>query len=168
MNDTGTLSERPVTVDDVDWIAALHDATHVRLFMPGATPEQIRGSIERGNTHERIVIDRDGRRLALWRAALEDSWVIYLKTLVVAEPGLGIGTRILEHMLHWSFSQNDVQRVYLNVVATNSIARRLYEKVGFVHEGTARMGFRTRDSGFQDLCSYAILRDEWRGAVSKQ
>ena len=53
-----------------------------------------------------------------------------------------------------------VPTVALNVAQTNATARRVYERVGFVHEGTLRHGL-FRAGAFHDVHRMAILRDEW-------
>ena len=42
------------------------------------------------------------------------------------------------------------------VVATNTAARRLYEKVGFTQLGTIPEGFRNNDGTYSDICPYYI------------
>ena len=42
------------------------------------------------------------------------------------------------------------------VVATNTRARRLYEKLGFTQLGTIPGGFRSKDGHYEDICPYFI------------
>ena len=42
------------------------------------------------------------------------------------------------------------------VVATNTRARRLYEKLGFTQRGTIPGGFRSKDGHYEDICPYYI------------
>lgn len=42
------------------------------------------------------------------------------------------------------------------VVATNTRARRLYEKLGFTQLGTIPGGFRCKDGHYEDICPYYI------------
>ena len=42
------------------------------------------------------------------------------------------------------------------VVATNTRARRLYEKLGFTQLGTIPGGFRRKDGHYEDICPYYI------------
>ena len=40
------------------------------------------------------------------------------------------------------------------VVKTNTAARRLYEKLGFVQLGTIPQGFLMKDGSYEDICPY--------------
>jgi len=42
------------------------------------------------------------------------------------------------------------------VVATNTRARRLYEKIGFTQLGVIPGGFRMKDGHYEDICPYYI------------
>lgn len=42
------------------------------------------------------------------------------------------------------------------VVATNAVARHLYEKLGFIQLGTIKHGFRMNDGTYEDICPYYI------------
>ena len=55
---------------------------------------------------------------------------------------------------------------YLEVRASNEIARRLYERAHFVLEGTWRDGFRDHDGSFHDLCAYGLLKSEYDDGVA--
>ena len=43
------------------------------------------------------------------------------------------------------------------VVATNTRARRLYEKLGFTQLGVIPGGFRMKDGHYEDICPYYIM-----------
>ena len=52
--------------------------------------------------------------------------------------GRGIGRRLLDRAIHVGFQYLDLQRIELEVYVDNPAAIHLYEKAGFVHEGTKR------------------------------
>ena len=49
----------------------------------------------------------------------------------------GVGTRLIEELFRWARSQG-VRRIELDVFENNPGAVRLYEKLGFLHEGKRR------------------------------
>ncbi|OMG00477.1 GNAT family N-acetyltransferase [Paenibacillus sp. FSL R7-0337] len=57
---------------------------------------------------------------------------VHIDPLVVSEQarGLGVGTRLLEAVFAWS-READRSKVLLEVVDTNPLAKKLYERVGF-------------------------------------
>ena len=75
--------------------------------------------------------------------------------------GKGYGTDMLRALLWFGFAQLRLERIWLDVYDVNPDAQRLYERVGFVHEGTLRHAVY-REGGFWDLHVMAILADEWR------
>ncbi len=50
------------------------------------------------------------------------------------------------------------------VVATNTAARKLYEKVGFTQLGTIHGGFRNDDGTYSDICPYYITLSSGKDA----
>jgi RimJ/RimL family protein N-acetyltransferase len=53
----------------------------------------------------------------------------------------GYGTDAMRVLCRFGFEQMNLHRIELEVLAVNSRARRVYEKVGFQHEGTRRDAF---------------------------
>ena len=90
-----------------------------------------------------------------------------------AEVGLGIGEReywsrgygtdAIRLLLRYSFTELNLHRVTLTVLAANPRARRSYEKVGFVLEGLQRK--QSQYAGQRvDEVYMGILRSEWERA----
>ncbi len=42
------------------------------------------------------------------------------------------------------------------VVKTNTAARKLYEKLGFIQLGTIKQGFLMKGGSYEDICPYYI------------
>ncbi len=74
--------------------------------------------------------------------------------------GRGAGTFAVSAMLYHAFYNLNLQRVELMVLEDNITARSLYEKVGFVHEGTKRNA-RYKNGKFVNMLMYSILKDEY-------
>lgn len=72
----------------------------------------------------------------------------------------GLGSEALALGLRYAFCEMNLHRVTLTVLAYNARAIHLYEKVGFVHEGTFRE-FGQRDGERYDMLLYGLLRGEW-------
>ena len=74
--------------------------------------------------------------------------------------GQGLGTEALEALVDFAFGSLRLERIGLDVYDYNPRARRSYEKVGFVLEGTRRRA-HYRDGEFHDVHVMALLRDGW-------
>lgn len=75
--------------------------------------------------------------------------------------GKGLGTEILRALLAFGFGQLRLERIGLDVYDMNPGARHVYERVGFVYEGTLRHA-AFREGAYLDVVRMSILADEWR------
>jgi RimJ/RimL family protein N-acetyltransferase len=83
--------------------------------------------------------------------------------LVIGEPsywGRGYGGDALALLVGYAFRELNLYRVGLDVMSYNTRAVRLYEKFGFVHEGTRRSAI-WREGQRYDLLFFGLLREEW-------
>src|SRR4051794_30745882 len=74
--------------------------------------------------------------------------------------GRGLGAEASRMILSHAFDVVGVHRVELEVYAFNPRARHVYEKIGFVHEGTKRDALRW-DGEWIDAHTMAVLAHEW-------
>lgn len=72
----------------------------------------------------------------------------------------GLGTEATRLTLEHAFTDQCLNRVELEVYDFNPRARRVYEKVGFVREGTKRQALLF-DGAWVDAHAMAILSSEW-------
>lgn len=77
-----------------------------------------------------------------------------------AEWNRGYGTDALRAICDFGFGELRLERIGLYVYAGNERARRSYEKVGFVHEGTLRRA-QFQHGRLIDVHVMGLLRDEW-------
>lgn len=74
--------------------------------------------------------------------------------------GRGLGTEASRMVLAHAFETVGLHRIALEVYAFNPRARRVYEKIGFVHEGVQRQALHWQGDWI-DAHSMAILAHEW-------
>src|SRR5262245_65576692 len=77
-----------------------------------------------------------------------------------ADRGRGFGGDAIRVLVDFGFERLRLERVWLDVFDANPDARRLYERLGFVHEATFRNGV-FRGGQFEDVHRLAIVRAEW-------
>jgi RimJ/RimL family protein N-acetyltransferase len=73
----------------------------------------------------------------------------------------GYGSDALRALVAWAFDMLRLERVWLEVYDFNPRARLVYERAGFVHEGTQRHAI-FRHGRFVDVHLMSVLADEWR------
>ncbi|MGY3779387.1 GNAT family N-acetyltransferase [Isobaculum melis] len=74
---------------------------------------------------------------------------------------LGIGFESIKLVIDFIFYYLPMEKIKLQVFSFNKKAIKLYEKLGFQHEGSLRNEI-FRFGKFQNLENYSILRDEWK------
>lgn len=72
----------------------------------------------------------------------------------------GYGTELVVLLLNWLFNQRNMHRAWLTVQADNHRAIHVYEKIGFVHEGTYRQ-HNFYDGAWHDERLYGIIANEF-------
>ena len=74
--------------------------------------------------------------------------------------GKGYGTDALNAICDFGFGELRLERIWLDVYASNERARRSYEKAGFTVEARMRRAHFTHGAHV-DVLGMALLRDEW-------
>ena len=92
-------------------------------------------------------------------------WVLRTAILGVyvgeaGDRGGGIGGAAVALVLDYAFNGLDLWRVSLEVIASNARARRLYERLGFTHEGSLREAYQ-RGGRREDIDVLGLLKREW-------
>lgn len=98
--------------------------------------------------------------ISLKNINLTDKNAEYAISLRAKAQGQGIAMQATKMLLKKAFEDFNLQRVYLNVLADNVKAIKLYEKTGFVYEGEFRNCLYLRGE-YKALKWYSILRDDY-------
>lgn len=77
-----------------------------------------------------------------------------------ADTSQGYGSDAIAALLDFGFGELRLERIWLDVYADNARARRVYERLGFIHEATFRHGL-FRHGRYEDDHRMGILRSEW-------
>ena len=86
---------------------------------------------------------------------------LHLKRIAVRDPGVGLGSTLLEALLETVYASTETNRIDLDVFVGNERARRTYEKAGFRLEGVLRDYHRNSDGSFDDMWLMSLLRRDW-------
>ena len=154
-------SDRLLTPGDAPFVVALHVLPHARAHVLVPAEERVRETVDEPGHERRIILD-DETPVGFWSlVAHGGGWLVELNRIVALAPRRGIGGWALRRMVDRAFDDLGAHRVYLEVTADNAAARNLYERFGFVLEGTFRDGYRDDiTGGYKDLCAYGLLAHE--------
>lgn len=156
------IAVRPIVAADAQFLVDVCALAHCRRFVHVPTRERVLAAL--GNRDaESYVVEADGRGVGVLRLGWfgEPPWLVELRLLAIAQPGMGYGRAALRWAQAHAFETLGAHRASLEVAAHNTLARRLYERCGFVHEGTWREGFRSEDGTYVDLAAYGMLAREY-------
>lgn len=157
-----TVRLRPTRADDlptvVDWERRPENAAFVVVW----SPDRHRAALT-DPTCRHLVIEGGGRPVGY--VILSDvagrQPVVEFRRIVVADKGRGFGKAAVAAVLEHAFEDLDASQVWLDFVAHNDRAARVYAKAGFRIDPTADAwaiidGERTR------LVKMSIERKDWR------
>lgn len=85
----------------------------------------------------------------------------YAISLRKCAQGKGVGTEATKEILKFAFNKFGLEKVYLNVLADNKAAIRMYERIGFIYEGEFRKHLFLRGE-YKTLKWYSLLKEEYR------
>ena len=155
----------------VAWLNDPEVRENLQLFLPLSSMEEERwfeNMLQQPPTEHTLVIEireEDGWRpvgncgfnYTDWRCRHSE-----LGIFIGEKPlwGRGYGTEAMRLLVHHGFKTLNLNRIYLRVFETNPRAIRVYEKVGFVHEGRFRQA-EYRDGRYIDVLFMSVLRSEW-------
>jgi RimJ/RimL family protein N-acetyltransferase len=88
-----------------------------------------------------------------------DEYELSYHVYVAESRGKGLATEAVNLMVRYLFESKRMNRIRLVIHPDNAASRRLAEKCGFKHEGTARGAWYNKGR-HQDVEIYAILHDD--------
>lgn len=167
MTSLAGISLRRAAAQDADALAALmaDEAVYAGVLqMPYPTAEQWRKRLE-----PQTVDDSSLHLLAVAEGAVIASAGIHLlawtprrrhvgglgMSVAAAWQGRGVGSLLMKALLDWADNWMSLLRIELTVYTDNARAIALYERFGFVREGTHR-AYAMRDGEYVD--AYAMAR----------
>jgi RimJ/RimL family protein N-acetyltransferase len=77
-----------------------------------------------------------------------------------ADTSKGYGSDAIRALVDFGFGALRLERIWLDVFDDNARGRHVYERLGFVHEGTFRRGVY-RHGRYLDVHRMAVLRGDW-------
>ncbi len=162
-----TVSIRPATTDDVDFVAGLWSHEDVRPFLAAAGTYDRDGVAARLSAGDEsggiMVVEVDGERAGAmaWEVVNRRSAIAHVGGLAVHPDFRGRrvadeAARLLQRHL---LLERGLHRVELEIYGFNERAQRHAERAGFVREGVRRKAYR-REDGWVDGVLYGVVAED--------
>ncbi|HVU57888.1 MAG TPA: N-acetyltransferase [Puia sp.] len=71
--------------------------------------------------------------------------------------GLGIGRQLIVSLIEWAEKNPTIEKIFLNVFATNQKAIHLYRDLGFKEEGRFIRGIKQSDGEYVDILQMYLM-----------
>lgn len=162
-----SITVRRATVADRDAILAVHRAAAVTPGALARSPEEVTPAYAEAAIAADVclvAVDVDGAVCGEIHAKRETVALFahVLGGLTVAvhpdHQGRGVGSLLFEALIAWArAAEPEIVRIELAAGAGNPGAVRLYERLGFVHEGRQRARGRLPDGRFEDDILMGLL-----------
>lgn len=167
--DGDRIELRTVEEEDIEFLQETLNDPAVRHFLGSRTPinaEQEREWFEESASSDdntNLLICRNGEPMGTVGLHPDDSTGVSTELgIFLAEQfwGEGYGTEASRLATDYAFRERRHHRVMARVFDGNDASRRIWEKLGFRHEGTYREA-AFLDGEYADVHFYAVLEDEW-------
>lgn len=155
----------------LEWMHDADTTRHFRKNMLEMTMEEVLFFIEKNKSfspeqtsrHYAIVDEEDTYlgTISLKEINTTDKNAEYAIALRSAARGKGVAEKATSLLMEVAFEELGLERVYLNVLASNARAIGFYEKFGFREEGTFKKHLLICGM-YEDLKWYGLLKDDYR------
>jgi diamine N-acetyltransferase len=159
---------RPASPLDLPHIVALERLPESRRYVGRWSEEHHARALAGTDARYYVYEDDCGEVQAyiLLQGFDEGALSIEFKRFVVAQPGRGLGRRLLAEILRTVFEEIGAHRFYLDVVEENLRARHLYKSFGFIEEGIMREATQ-REGRWLSLVLMSMLDREYRDRIGQ-
>lgn len=158
----------------VRWFNDPEVCENLSVYLPMSLVDEEKWFEGRSQCHpEERILNIEARDGEGWTLIGNCSFVNFDRRVRSAEVGIvigekeywnrGYGTETMQLLLKHGFENINLNRIQLRVYETNPRAIRVYEKVGFVHEGRLRQA-QYKHGAYLDVLVMSVLRSEWEEA----
>ena len=155
------IEMRETMISDIDFVMNLERLPENRVFVLGNTEKEHMDLINNPDDFHLIVQECESQKrvgfLLMSRGTGIKRHNLELRRIVIKDKGKGYGRITLDLVKDFAFKSNNFHRLWLDVYASNRVARRLYEREGFEVEGILRDCLQTGEKEYTDLIVMSII-----------
>lgn len=153
---------RPTNEKDIPGVRAMESAPDSCPWVYQWTEAQHLSALEDKDTAHWMLENDSGTTVGycILKGLQNAFGVVELMRIVIGPTGQGLGREAMEAVIWKVFTELKARRLWLDVVDTNDRATRLYEDLGFAHEGTLRESALIQGQPVS-MRVYGLLEREW-------
>ena len=153
---------RPATPADLDPLIALAQRPDVARTLAWDAADGLVAALA-ADAGELLVIEDAGALAGAvrWTVTNRRSRIVEIRSLMLdpAFHGRGLAAATVLELVERLFGRHGMHRIEAEVMGINDSARRVFERAGFVHEGTRRRAY-DRHGAWQDGIRYGLLPED--------
>ncbi|MDY7222504.1 GNAT family N-acetyltransferase [Halalkalibacterium halodurans] len=168
--ETPELRLRKTTTEDLAFVLKLEAIEeNKRYIIPWDERKHQQTLEDRDCLHLMIESKKAGKTVGyvILHGVHNENDSIELVRLTIHDKEKGFGQQVLSLMKQWVFTEAKANRLWLDVKTNNARAMHVYEKQGFVLEGTLRECLKSK-YGFESLNVMSVLKSEYEEEQKKK
>lgn len=153
---------RSTMAQDIAAVKAMESAPEAVPWVYQWTEDQHRAALQDPDTGHWMIENDAGETVGycIMKGLQNPFGVVELMRIVIGPKRQGFGREAMAAIIMKVFAELKARRLWLDVVDTNSCAIRLYEDLGFAHEGTLRESALIQGHPVS-MRIYGLLEREW-------
>ena len=157
---------RQTTERDIPIVRVMESSVESRSWVYQWSVEQHREAVQDSDAGHWILENELGIIVGycIMKGLTNPYGVVELMRIVIEPKGEGYGSRAMAAVMEKVFLELKARRLWLDVVNENHIAIQVYEKLGFVYEGTLRESALIEGKPVS-MRLYGMLDREWKPSV---
>jgi diamine N-acetyltransferase len=154
---------RYTTLKDLEFVCSLEsDKENAQYIIPWSKERHEKSLEDKDILH--LIIEEKSNNIAvgyiILAGLMNPNKSVELMRITIAEKGKGFGKESFRIIKQWAFKIFEANRLWLDVKVNNLRAINLYEKQGFLIEGTLRECIKN-ENGYESLHVMSILNREF-------
>ena len=153
---------RPAAQADLDPLIALARRAEIARTLAWDAADGLAAALD-ADAGELLVVEHAGAPAGgvRWTVINRRSRIAEIRSLMIdpAFHGRGLGVAAVRELVERLFGRHGMHRIEAEVMGINDAARRVFERAGFVHEGTRRRAY-DRHGAWQDGIRYGLLPED--------